>query len=131
MKSKIRKIGNKAVIKYILANFNRIEVKPGLCRYNFQCGNNAIHDCIENRDSEVALVYYLDGGYPILHVVNIHNGEYIDNTLGHHSSNHEYYMVRIIGVNDFPDFSQIWSSAREFGESLAPWYVRWLTDFRV
>jgi len=115
----------------VLAELPKIKVKGGQCRYNFRCHNNAIHDAVKNKDEKVAVVIYFDNG-TILHFVNFHKNEYIDNTLGFWTEKHDYYFLRWIGKDQFNnDALDIFDSIRTQWKKLIPWWWRWLVDITI
>jgi hypothetical protein len=99
---------------YVRATYRRISVKAGACRFNYRCYNNAVHDALRNGDEAVAMVVYIEDGYPIVHFVNVHEGEYTDNTLGEWSQRYDCYLVRHVGHDEFWDSEMILRKFRGF-----------------
>lgn len=114
---------------YIRSNHEKITVKPGLCRFNYRCHNNAAHDAIEAGDTELAMCVYFEGNDPAIHFINIRNGEYIDNTLGHWSKWMEYYLIRKVNKDEFFEVIDIFTSYRKFLKRMQPLHVRLLSNF--
>ena len=85
---------------YAIANYDKIKVKSGKCRYNFRCQYNAVHEAKKAGDSRIAMTIYIDGDYPIIHFLNYQNEEFIDNTLGEWSKRLDYYFVKWIEDED-------------------------------
>jgi hypothetical protein len=98
----------KEIEDYVRATYQRISVTAGRCRFNHKCFYNAVHAAVRDGDETVALVIYVDEGYPIVHFVNVRKGEFVDNTLGEWSQRYDYYFVRHIGQNEFRDVGMIW-----------------------
>jgi hypothetical protein len=98
---------------YVRATYRRIGVKAGVCRFNYRCHNNAVHDAIRDGDETVALVIYVEDGYPIVHFVNVHEGEFVDNTLGEWSQRYDYYYVRHIERDEFWSVEMVWMFFRK------------------
>ena len=116
------------IVEYITSNHNKIDVKAGVCRYNFRCSFNAVHDALENDEDELAMCVYVDDEYPIIHFININkDGEYIDNTLGHWSERVDFYLVRNIKKDEFWDVNDIFTSYRNYLKTIPSW---WLTIFK-
>jgi hypothetical protein len=104
---------NKEIKNYLIATKNKIDVKAGNCRFNYRCQYNAVHEAIENNQDKIAMCVYLHGEYPIIHFLNIgNNGEFVDNTLGHWSSNHDYFLIKYINKEDYFDVDKIFDSYR-------------------
>jgi hypothetical protein len=97
---------------YIINNFSQINVTAGKCRYNYKCHMNSVHDAIENEDEYIAMCVYFDDS-PIIHFLNIVDGKYIDNTLGHWCSLHKYYLIKKIPKSDFFNIDNIFSNFRK------------------
>lgn len=114
----------------IISTKERIEVKPGKCRYNFRCQMNATHEAVRNNHESIAMVVYMDDKEvsPIIHFINYYNGEYIDNTLGEWSSRHEYYLIRHISPKDFFNIDFIFSSYRQTIQNKLSWWLRNTSD---
>ena len=117
----------KLTCKIVEDKYDKVEVKPGLCRYNFRCHLNAVHDAIESGHEKIALCLYSgpDLDYPIIHFLNVyHDGTFVDNTLGHWSSKYEYRLVRYISKHEFFSVESIFSNFREELRSATGWMSR-------
>jgi hypothetical protein len=115
---------------FVRSNYERINVIPGKCRYNFNCHMNAVHDAMEADNHEIAMTIYIDDGWPIIHFISIHNGYYIDNTLGQWCKYYEYYLVKIVKREEFHNVNKIFDSYRETLSHKLTWYERLLSDYR-
>ena len=113
----------------VIATMNKINVKSGVCRYNFRCQYNAVHDALNENHERIAMCFYIDGSYPIIHFVNYDNdGNYIDNTFGRWSETQDYYLIRIIKKTDFFSVDEIFTAyGKELKRNL-PFYVRWFSS---
>lgn len=114
----------------IIATKERINVKPGKCRYNFRCHNNAAHEAMKHNHKSFAMVVYMSDKNvdPIIHFINYHKGEYIDNTLGQWANQHEYYLIRHIGPEDFTNVQFIFNSYRKTVRKNLSWWLRLTSD---
>lgn len=121
LKNKARKI----ILNMIYANYQLIEVRPGACRYNYRCQMNAVHDAIENGDDKLAMVFYINNDYPILHFINVNNdGVFLDNTLGNWSTQYDYFFIRYIDKNSYYQINSIFDNFRNELQNRLPLYVR-------
>lgn len=118
----------KLVRKMILSTLPEIQVEPGMCRYNFRCHLNAVHDALTNDDEQIAMCFYLDTDQPIIHFVNYHNGKYIDNTLGQWSNCYKYYLIKMINKKDYYYICKIFTDYRKELKQQQPFYIRWFND---
>jgi len=115
----------KRITEYVIANYTRIEVKSGTCRFNYKCQLNAIHDAVTAGEKSICMCVYLDiTGEPTLHFVNKKDKIYTDNTLGYWSHENQYFLVREITKVEFNNVDTIFRSLRSFLCSLPPWYIR-------
>lgn len=115
----------KLVLQMIRANLQLVEVESGLCRFNFRCADNAVHDAIQNDNEKIAMVFYIDGQFPIIHFINVSSGgELIDNTLGNWSSQYEYYLIRYINKNTFFNIHSVFINYRKELRKNLPFFVR-------
>ena len=104
-------------------------VVAGKCRFNFQCFDNAVHEAYENSWDKVALVVYIANKCPIIHCININEkGEFVDNTLGHICREKEYYFVRYIMEEEFPDRWMICKGLRKELRRNLNWWTRLLSE---
>lgn len=132
--NKITLLNKPAQIKIqecVVAKFSKIKVKPGVATINYKCQLNAVHHAIENRDSKIAITIYFDKAYPIIHFVNYHNGQYIDNTWGHWSSQHEYFFIKFIDKEDFFAIDSIFELIRKEVRSWLPLWLRLLSNYNA
>lgn len=97
----------KYIREKILPTLTPIVVTSGICRYNFQCHYNVVHDAVSNGDDRVALCIYVDGNQPIIHFLNVRGDEFIDNTLGVWCRKYAFYLVRYIEKDYFFDVNDI------------------------
>lgn len=125
----MRRKSDKIIKDMIYGTLPRIEVKPGIIRYNLKCQMNAVHDALEDGDDAVAMCFCIDNGIPIIHFLNIDShGRYVDNTLGQWSQKNEYYLIKRIDKSEFFSIDYIFSSYRNYLKSLLPFYIRWFCD---
>lgn len=109
----------------IIATMPKIKVQSGVCRYNYKCQMNAVHDALNEGHDKLAMCFYLDGTWPIIHFVNVDNeGNYIDNTLGRWSETYDYYLIRLIEKESFFYINDIFTSYRKELRLKLPWYIR-------
>lgn len=121
--------GKALTVKMIKRDLQKLEVSSGMCRYNFRCQLNAVHDAITNGEDEVAMCFYISEGDPIIHFLNIDNeGKYVDNTLGIWSSRIEYYLVRKVSKVDFFNINNIFTEYRNQVRNSLPWHIRTFSD---
>ncbi len=114
----------------IISKYNRIEVKPGKCRYNFKCQMNAVHEAKKHKHKKIAMVVYMDDGtYPIIHFVNYHKGVFTDNTLGQWSSQHDYYFIRWIEDRDMFYVDTIFTAFRRELRNNLSWWLKLTSDY--
>lgn len=118
------------ITNMVIATMPKIEVNSGICRFNFRCQMNAVHDAITNQENKIAMCIYFEGENPIVHFINIdNNGNYVDNTLGAWSVKYDYYLVRHIEKESFFSINNIFASyIRELKMKL-PFYVRLFSDY--
>lgn len=117
------------VTQKIIANLSKINVSSGICRFNYRCFNNAVHDALMRKESKICMCFYLNGGWPIIHFINVtKDGNYIDNTLGKWSTQYEYYFIRFIDEEQFFEVYQIIDSYRKEVRSNLPFLVRLLSN---
>lgn len=123
----ITKKASSLIEHYVRSNYEKIEVKAGLCRYNYNCHSNSVHDALENNETTIALCVYFenDNGMPIVHFVNVdRTGVFTDNTLGVWSQKCEYYFVRFVNYSEFWDIYLIHSSFRKSIKAILPFWLR-------
>jgi hypothetical protein len=114
----------------VIANYQKISVNSGACRYNFKCQHNAVHDAINEKQDKIAMCIYCDGDFPIIHFINVDkNGKYTDNTLGNWSRMYDYYLVRHIDRDSFFQVNKIFTEYRKELRNRLPFLVRILSDY--
>lgn len=116
---------------HIISNYKTIKVKPGKCRYNYRCQMNSVHEAIKNKHKKIAMCVYMDGGMPIIHFLNYHKGNFIDNTLGEWSQCCEHYFIRWISKEDFWDVDEIFTTFRNKLRKQLSWWVRLTSDYEA
>ena len=121
---------SKAIIKnMVIATMTKISVNSGVCRYNFRCQYNSVHDALNDNHERIVMCFYIDGNHPIIHFLNIDdNNNYIDNTLGRWSETYDYYLIRIIEKIDFFSVDEIFEAYRKELKKGLPFYVRWFSS---
>lgn len=124
-------IARKEIRNYILANYNKIEVKPGKCRWNFYCHTNSVHTAKRKKHKKLAMVVYIDNdNYPIVHFVNYYKKVFTDNTLGEWTTQYEYYFIKWIDQKDMWNIFTIFNAfKKELGKQLN-WWIRLTSDWR-
>lgn len=110
---------------YIRCKHQLIKVKPGTCRFNYQCHSNSVHEAVINHDNEIAMVVYFDDGEPCVHFINVYdNDDYVDNTLGVWAERMEMYLIRKISKDEFYDVYKIHNSYRMYLKRLLPFWLQ-------
>ena len=128
---KFDKRAKKEIIDYLRGTKDRIEVKPGKCRYNFRCQYNAVHEAIEQKQKRIAMAMYIDEGYPIIHFLNVdRRGKFIDNTLGHWSTQNEYFFIKYIDEVDYFKVDSIFTSYRKELQRKLTFFTRLFSDIQ-
>ena len=123
------KKAKKFIKNMIIATMPKINVKSDKCRYNFRCQMNAVHEALNKNQDKIAMCFYLDGDYPIIHFINVNDkGEYVDNTLGRWSETFDYYLIRLIDKDSFFKINDVFSAYRKELRLKLPWCVRNLSD---
>ena len=119
----------KEIANYTIANYKKIKVKAGKCRYNFKCQMNSVHEAKKNKHKKLAMCIYLDDGYPIIHFINYNKGKFVDNTLGEWSKTVDFYFVRWITEEEMWQINTIFTSFRKELRKSLSWWVRLTSDF--
>lgn len=119
------------IANYTIANYKKIKVKAGKCRYNFRCQYNSVHEAKKNKHKKLAMCIYLDDGYPIVHFINYNKGKFIDNTLGEWSSRVDFYFVRWITDEEMWQIDTIFTAFRKELRKTLSWWVRLTSDFEA
>lgn len=117
------------LVNHTIANYDKISVKAGECRYNFRCQYNAVHEAKRVGDSKIAMTIYTDGSYPIIHFINFQNGEFIDNTLGEWSQRLDYYFVKWIEDEDMWNVDDIFDALRADLRNKLSWWLKLTSDY--
>lgn len=117
------------IANHILATYTKIVVKPGILRYNFKCHKNCVHDAKRKGDKRIAMCVYLEYGQPVIHFLNYHKGEFIDNTLGFWTERYDHYFVKWIDEEDFYQVDTIFGNLRTHFRSILSWWVRLTSDY--
>ena len=116
----------------VITELPKIKVKSGLCRINFRCHLNAVHDALENKENTIAMCFHIEHGknkQPIIHFINVNKkGKYIDNTLGYWSKINDYYLVRLIKKQEFLYIENIFGNYRKELNNKLPFIVRILSN---
>jgi len=112
---------------YVKSTYSKIEVNPGLCRFNYKCHMNSVNDAISNNEDKIALVMVMDNEDVSIHFINVNKkGVYTDNTLGHWASTYDYYFVEYIYKENFFNIGNIFNNYRIKINKILPW---WFRDF--
>lgn len=119
------------IASYTIANYKKIKVKAGKCRYNFRCQYNSVHEAKKRKHKKLAMCIYLDDGYPIIHFINYNKGKFIDNTLGEWSSRVDFYFVRWITDEEMWQIDTIFTAFRKELRKTLSWWVRLTSDFEA
>ena len=119
------------IANYTIANYKKIKVKAGKCRYNFRCQYNSVHEAKKRKHKKLAMCIYLNDGYPIIHFINYHKGKFIDNTLGEWSSRVDFYFVRWITDEEMWQIDTIFTAFRKELRKTLSWWVRLTSDFEA
>jgi len=119
------------IANYTIANYKKIEVKAGKCRFNFKCHYNSVHEAKKNKHKKLAMCIYLDDGYPIIHFINYNKGKFVDNTLGEWSSRVDFYFVRWITDEEMWKVDTIFTAFRKELRKSLSWWVRLTSDFEA
>ena len=121
MKSKAYSI----ITNHILATMQKITVTSGVCRWNYHCQMNTVHDALNDGHSKIAMCFYLEEMRPIIHFLNFDDeGKFVDNTLGRWSERYDYYLVRFIEKESFFEVDDIFKAYRKELNRMLPWWIR-------
>lgn len=125
-------LNNKAKLEVILhlrATKNKIDVRPGKCRFNYKCQCNAVHEAINKKQSRVAMCMYIDGDYPIIHFVNVSKkGKFKDNTLGNWATNYEFFFIKYVDDVDYFNINDVFNSYSKELRNQLSFFTRLLSD---
>ena len=121
---------HREILKYIISKYNKIEVKAGKLRYNFRCHNNSVHFAKRKGDKKLAMVVYIEDGYPIVHFINYSKKQFIDNTLGEWATQVDYYFIKWIKEEDYFDIFTVFDAFKEELGKTLNWWTRLTSDWR-
>jgi hypothetical protein len=121
----------KEIKNKVFAEYKKIKVKPGKCRYNYRCQMNAVHEASKKGDKKIAMCIYLDDNYPVIHFINYKKGKFTDNTLGQWATLNEYYFVKWIHEDDFWNVNNIFISYRKELRKSLSWWVRLTSNYNI
>lgn len=122
----------KEIIDFTKSSFEKIKPQAGVCRFNWQCHANAVHDAtIENHD-KIAMCIYISQNYPIVHFLNYNKEEkkFIDNTLGTWCYEYEYYLVRFIDKSEFNNIFAIHENYRKQLRKQLSFWTKLFSDYK-
>lgn len=127
----LNKKAKEFIVNYIKREFNRIDVSSGLCRFNYQCHMNTVHDALENDENVIILCFYIVNDLPILHFLNMdkNTSRFIDNTLGQWSQYYDYYFIEVIYKEDFLNVNNIFIEYRKMFREKLPFWIRLLSNY--
>lgn len=120
----------KKIERYVLKHYEPIEVKGGLCKWNFRCHNNAVHEAVVNNQEKIAMCVYFDESYPIIHFLNYNGTDFVDNTLGVWANEFDYYFVEWIEKEDFFNVYDYHDKQRKLFGDILNWWERLTSDYR-
>ena len=126
----LNKKAKQLITDMVISTKPKMKVLSGVCRYNFRCHYNSVHEALNNGDEKIAMCFYFQkNGKPIIHYVNIDAaGNYIDNTIGRWSETYDYYFIRDIKKKDFFKIDNIFAAYRKELRKSLPFLVRILSD---
>lgn len=119
----------KEIVNYTIATYKKIKVNPGKCRYNYMCHSNAVHEAKKKKHKKIAMVIYIDEGYPIIHFINFKNKKFKDNTLGQWTKNNEYYFVRWIKNDEMWEVHTIFRAFKKEIRKKLNWWTKLTSDY--
>lgn len=117
------------ICNYIVSKYNTIEVKAGKCRFNYQCHRNSVSEAKKHNHKKLAMVVYIEDGYPIIHFINYNNKTFIDNTLGEWTSQVDYYFIKWIKAKDMWDVFTVFNAFRGELRKQLSWWVKLTSDY--
>lgn len=95
--------------------------------FNFRCFDNCVQYAADNKDKNFKIFecIYINDKFPVLHYVvqDIDTQLYHEVTLGWHAEHLEYYMIREVPRQDWPNLGNI------FEKSLNYWLYRYTNWF--
>jgi len=125
----LNKKATKIISEMVIASMPKIKVVGGMCRYNFRCQCNSVHDAINAKHDKIAMVFYFCDDAPIIHFINVSkSGKYIDNTLGHWATIYDYYLIRHIGKDEFFNVNKIFDAYRKELHNRLPFFIDFFSD---
>lgn len=117
------------IICHLRATKDKIDVRPGKCRFNYRCQNNAVHEAINLHQDKVAMCVYIDEGYPIIHFVNVsRKGIFTDNTLGNWAPNYEFFLIKYVDSVDYFNINDVFLSYRKELRRKLTFFTRLFSD---
>lgn len=117
------------VAEKIRTTLEEIKPLPGDCRYNYNCHLNSVHCAVVDEQEFITVGFYLFINQPIIHFLNYKNGQFIDNTLGVHTSNFKHYLWKRIYKEDFNRINDVFIELRKEIRKDLPWYLRWFSKY--
>lgn len=117
------KKADREIYEWVVSCLEQITVVPGECRYNFMCHMNAIHEAKKSKEKRIAMCFHIKNGSPIIHFINVNEyGVFVDNTLGHLSSEYTYYLIKYVKEDEFFNIDNIFLYYRKYvRRSLSFW----------
>lgn len=81
-----------------------------------------------NEEDQIALVIYNVESNPIIHFINFSkDGKFIDNTLGQWATQYQYYLIKMIGKEDFFNIQFIWTALTDGFNRRIPCWIKLFT----
>lgn len=115
-------------LKKFTATLERITVNAGVCRYNFKCHMNAVHDALQDEQKWIAVCIAEEDGFQFIHFVNYDPIDgYVDNTLGFWSQNQKYYLYTHVYKADFRKIDAIFTNVRNDLKSRLSFWPRYFS----
>lgn len=122
----------KIVLDYTISHFElKKNITAGVCRYNYRCFRNAVHDAWTDKQKQIGIFMCEADGWPYIHFCNYDGKKFIDNTLGEWHRENKYYLIRLINEEEFANIYDIFDKSIKFYMSIIPWYIRMFTSFTV
>lgn len=122
----------KRVLTHIRGRYAEVQVKAEQGLFNDQCFNNCVEYCRTHEGFGIVECVYIEHGNPILHYINVKDGEYYEVSLGWKAERLEYYVLRDIPESDYNDIHRIFDIAlTSWEDEFVRWYHRLLGVKRV
>lgn len=128
MTTLFNKTAEKIVRDKIASEHEKIEIKPGKCRYNYKCQMNAVHEASKKGHKKLAMVVYFHDDFPVIHFVNYKKGVFTDNTLGQWSTQYDYFFIKWIKNEEFWEINTIFDKYRNTLQNYLPFWVKWFNN---